>query len=82
MVAVDNALDGKAVGYAIWSVPVKEGNEDELPQPSTTPSSMDPTALADLLQIMDKDEYDTFGVRGTKDVWSESLLYSKAPMDV
>lgn len=70
MVAVDDALGGKVVGYSMWFAPA-EGDEEELPPPRKAFAGMDQAAFAELRRIIIEDERETFGERGTKDVWSE-----------
>jgi hypothetical protein len=77
MVAVDDDLGGKIVGFSMWFIPMSEGSEgDEAPRPNPTLDGIDLEALAELRQIMADDEHRTFGKDGSKRVWSELLRAS------
>ena len=70
MVTVDDALDGKVVGYSMWFAPL-QGDAEEMPRPKRTFDGMDQAAFAELREIMMEDERETFGEKGSADVWSE-----------
>lgn len=72
MVAVDDALGGKVVGYSMWFVPLPEGSEEkEPPRPKVAFDGIDRAALMELRRIMEDDACQTFGEHGAKDVWSK-----------
>lgn len=72
MVAVDEALGGRVVGYAMWFSPIPEGSEEEEPpRPKVAFEGVDRDALLELRKIMEDDAHNSFGEKGSKDVWSE-----------
>ncbi|KAH6886975.1 acyl-CoA N-acyltransferase [Thelonectria olida] len=69
MVAVDDE-GGKIVGYSIWQRPVGDDEEEEEQQPTQmTLTGVDQDAYAELHRILGEDERESFGDRGTKDIW-------------
>ncbi|KAH7160971.1 acyl-CoA N-acyltransferase [Dactylonectria macrodidyma] len=74
MVAVDVDLD-EVVGFALWESPI--GSEDTVeamrayPEP---PATLDLAAFAELRSLASADVTETFGDRGTKDVWHLDYL--------
>jgi hypothetical protein len=78
MVVVDD-MGGKILGYSIWEKPVGDSEEEEEPRPPPPPTStgIDQAAYGELRQILEEDERESFGERGTKDVWREFVLVRK-----
>ena len=71
MVGVED--NGKIVGYTVWFRPLAEGEVDEKPPPPTTKwPGFNYDAWGILRGSMFKDEEDTFGEKGARDVWSKS----------
>lgn len=80
MVATDDALDGKIVGYACWEKPVGEGGEGggegqdgDLRPPKMDHPELDLGALAELIRVMELDAHTSYGERGTQDVWCKAF---------
>lgn len=71
MVAIDESLNDQIVGYAVWFVPV-EGEDDSPPPPRRSFAGADQEAFAELRKVIEADEQESFGERGSRDVWSES----------
>ena len=76
MVAVDDASDGKIVGYAVWEVPVSSSTEDgsegeDIKLPPLVQEGMDRAPFIELISILQDDVREQFGEKGTADVWSE-----------
>jgi hypothetical protein len=75
MVAVDDSVNGKIVGYAIWEVPVssdEDGDEgDGAMLPPLAQEGMDKTPFMELRRILEDDVRERFGDKGTVDVWSK-----------
>ncbi|KAH0499514.1 hypothetical protein TgHK011_006706 [Trichoderma gracile] len=73
MVAIDTALNDQIVGFALWDLPVGEGEtEPEMitPTEADLPAGVtDLNAYAQLQRILKEDHQATFGDRGLKDVW-------------
>ncbi|KAL6859216.1 acyl-CoA N-acyltransferase [Trichoderma novae-zelandiae] len=74
IVAVDTALDGQIVGFALWDLPV--GDEETGQQQMVTPADAelpadvtDLKAYAELQTVLKEDLNATFGDRELKDVW-------------
>lgn len=79
MVAVDDGLNNRAIGYALWIRPAQEGDDEEpLPPPIDFPG-MDKVALAQARDIMMKEETDTFGDKGSGHVWGEFSVTKSCP---
>jgi hypothetical protein len=71
MVAIDESLNDQIVGYAVWFVPVEE-EDDSPPPPRRSFAGADQEAFAELRKVIEADEQESFGERGSRDVWSES----------
>ncbi|EED12180.1 conserved hypothetical protein [Talaromyces stipitatus ATCC 10500] len=79
MVAVDDASDGKIVGYSIWEVPVAGGddkNDDdgEIILPPLAQEGSDRAPFMELRRILEDDVREQFGDEGTKGVWTLDSL--------
>lgn len=69
IVAIDEALGDKIVGYSIWRTPFEEGDKEDARPPPVKLECFDRDAFAELIRILTEDERETFGENGTKDVW-------------
>lgn len=70
MVAVDDDLNGEIVGFALWESPVNPEDPLETAPPyPEPPASLDQVAYAELRSVASADAIETFGDRGTRDVW-------------
>lgn len=79
MVAVDDTLDSKVVGYSVWEVPVSDqdgdGDDDgeKVMLPPLAQEGMDRAPFMELRRILEDDVREQFGDQGTKGVWSKSV---------
>ncbi|UNI17688.1 hypothetical protein JDV02_004012 [Purpureocillium takamizusanense] len=72
MVAVDDALGGKVVGFSLWDTPT-DGDEPRSAVSSQAPSpALDEAAFAEMHHALDQDVQKHFGQGGIKDVFRES----------
>lgn len=72
MVATDDELDNRVVGYAVWFPPVVDEANAPAPPPKMEVKGMDLEAMEKLKKIMMAEEAAVFGDKGTKHVWSKS----------
>jgi hypothetical protein len=73
IVAVDSALDGQIVGFALWDVPSQTGGcETQTQEPEPEPAAhagLDQSALAEMRHILAEDARAHFGDEMKRNVW-------------
>lgn len=71
---------GVVVGYALWFRPLEDGEEEEDGQGSAKNKApvagLDPDAVAALREVMMKEERESFGDKGARDVWCKYATLS------
>lgn len=73
-VVVDDALNGRIVGYSVWERPTGEQDESNNREPPKIAlDGVDERAFIELRRILNQDERESFGERGTRDVWREFM---------
>lgn len=73
IVAVDEALSGKVVGFALWEKPVR-GEEHGKPEaaPIKPPcATLDHAAFDEMKRVLGEDHAKRFGEKGSHNVWRE-----------
>lgn len=69
-VAVDDALDGKVVGFSIWERPVPEGQEPGNLDVGQEPiAALDKDMFKEMKVVLGADAKKHFGERGTDCIW-------------
>lgn len=67
MVAVDDALDGKVVGFSLWEPPL--GDAPETKEPLLTCEGLDLKAFQEMKDVVNNTVDKQFGKRGLRDLW-------------
>ncbi|KAH7276077.1 acyl-CoA N-acyltransferase [Fusarium solani] len=76
VVAVDEALSGKVVGFALWEKPVRG---EEHGQPEAAPikppcATLDHAAFDEMRRVLGEDHSKRFGEKGADNVWHLDML--------
>ncbi|KAM5384608.1 hypothetical protein ACJZ2D_001353 [Fusarium nematophilum] len=76
MVAVDEALSGRIVGFSLWERPARGGEHDKPEPPPIRPpcATLDHAAFDEMKKVLGGDSAKHFGQKGTKDVWHLEML--------
>jgi hypothetical protein len=75
VVAVDDSLNDRVVGFGLWDVySEKATNQPQSSAQQPPPSSFDQEAFSELRAIVSADHQEMFGERGIKDVWRKSSI--------
>lgn len=73
IVAVDEALSGKVVGFALWEKPARgdQGGEPEAAPVKPPCATLDHAAFDEMKKVLGRDHAMRFGERGADTVWRE-----------
>jgi len=71
VVAVDDAVGGKVVGFSMWDRPVKGDKAPDSVTTNTPCPALDNDALAEVYHVLDGDIHKHFGVQGLNDMFCE-----------
>ncbi|RSL56240.1 hypothetical protein CEP54_008939 [Fusarium duplospermum] len=75
IVAVDEALSGKVVGFALWEKPVRGDNGQPEPAPIKPPcATLDHAAFNEMKRVLGQDHAKRFGGNGADNIWHLEML--------